>query len=997
MQDCGGCGPEWKILSVKQASGSNYAVQFDALRVTSFTWSVVKDCQTFKAGTVSPTSAEVILDFSGINTDGVYWLKAETAACRGFCFPFEFRITHNGGVIEEPLSTPELSVTGVDSDTIRLEWTHGGGADDFTVQSSTDGETWTDYATYSGTLRTVDTSPWTPDTLYWFRIRARKGSNYSDWSNEASGVLGQANCIETISNELKSTFDSFAESNISSYSGNFTGTLYRNNAFWVKQIGSFGINTPVNVASLSKQFAAALLLKLVDEGTLSLDTTVGSLIPSMQTAGKGSIKLRHLMSHTSGLKAISDQGYEDQSGITSEQAVDGIAANVPLLHTPGTYYEYGGVHWCVAARMAEVASGKSWVTLCQEKMWTPLGMSNTSYWIAPFQPTQNPMIHAGLITSISDFSKFMQMRLKKGVFGENRILSELACLSMEVNQTGTAVIDGGLPASYGFGLYIDNDNSETYHPSATSCVAWINRDKKYFGLIFTNVTNSSSANIKNDEFKALARVNIPSAPVCGESPEPTNPRARKVLLHNAVEWNFINLSVNDAKVAKAVSGGVTHVTILLNWWDIETAQDVYDFTKLDAAINYFHSKGLKSLLQLPFRFAYAGMLNASDKAYIDISASMLLRSGNRATSSIEGAIGSKTNPFYVERQLKIIARICDHIATTDLKTKCQHALFIDGASNETGFYTGTTDGIDDGDFSPSTNNDFIAFLQKKYVTVSALNSAWSSNYSVFRQIQVGDYKPTKYSSYYIGYNDNQRTRDWWEYMCVSHKLFYRQVLKAAHNPQSIDPTLSSTNTGIEVAAYLTEGLTGQGVFWGSGVINMLSEFDIIFSSRGAMDGSHVDGNHLKSFAHMMSALRGCLPSKAFGQEMDGDVLFANGQRIGPSRLARTTFAQGAEWLIYVFYDEIAEWDEDAYYSINGDTLTFLQDSQLAVSTYVTGQNRTLPTPSSSLNFGLFDVLSTPNNPNNTVSSWVASVSPDGEGLSSTYVDITMTEILLSNY
>lgn len=670
MQDCGSCGPEWKILSVKQASGSNYAVQFDALRVTSFTWSVVKDCQTFKAGTVSPTSSEVTLDFSGINTDGVYWLKAETTACRGFCFPFEFRITHNGGVVEEPLSTPELSVTGVDSDTIRLDWTHGGGADDFTVQSSIDGETWTDYATYSGTLRTADTSPWTPDTLYWFRIRARKGSSYSDWSNEASGVA--------------------------------------------------------------------------------------------------------------------------------------------------------------------------------------------------------------------------------------------------------------------------TDNT-------------------------------------------------------------TNPRARKVLLHNAVQWDFINLSVNDAKVAKVVSGGVTHVTILLNWWDIETAQDVYDFTKLDAAIDYFHSKGLKSLLQLPFRFAYAGMPNASDKAYIDTSASILLRSGNRAILNVEGAIGSKTNPFYVERQLKIIARICDHIATTDLKTKCQHALFIDGGSNETGFYTGTTGGIDDGDFSPSTNNDFVAFLQKKYVTVSALNSAWGSNYSVFRQIQVGDYKPTKYSSYYIGYNDNQRTRDWWEYMCVSHKLFYRQVLKAAHNPQSIDPTLSSTNTGIEVAAYLTEGLTGQGVFWGSGVINMLSEFDIIFSSRGAMDGSHVDGNHLKSFAHMMSALRGCLPSKAFGQEMDGDVLFANGQRIGPSRLARTTFAQGAEWLIYVFYDEIAEWDEDVYYSINGDTLTFLQDSQLAVSTYVTGQNRTLPTPSSSLNFGLFDVLSTPNNPNNTVSSWVASVSPDGEGLSSTYVDITMTEILLSNY
>ena len=399
-------------------------------------------------------------------------------------------------------------------------------------------------------------------------------------------------------------------------------------------------------------------------------------------------------------------------------------------------------------------------------------------------------------------------------------------------------------------------------------------------------------------------------------------------------------------------------------------------------------------MQFPYRFAYDGMLNTSSNAYIDVSAAILLRSGNRAVGNIEGAVGSKSNPFYAERQLKLIARICDHINTTpSIKSKCKHALFIDGGSNETGFFTGDNAGVDDGDFNPSTNNDFKIWLQGKYGNVGALNTAWGTSYPTFHAVQIGDYMPTKYSAYYIGYSDNQRTKDWWQYLCVSHKLFYRKVLQAAHNPQSIDPTLSSTNTGIQVAAYLTEGLTGQGVFWGSGVINMLDGFDIIFSSIGALDGAHVGGNHLKSFAYRMSVLRGSLPTKVFGQEMDKDALYAATGRIGPSRLARATFAQGAEWLIYVFYDEIGEWNEDVYVSINGDTLTFLEDSQLAVSTYVENQQRALPTASSSLSFDMWDVLTQTNNPNDTVDDWLAAVNPDAQGLSNTYVDVVMSEIL----
>jgi hypothetical protein len=668
-QNCGRCGPEWSICYMKHLSGTDYEFQFDAERVTTLVWSVTNGCTTYKAGTISPASNTHTISLSGV-PDGTYFLKAECPDCRGFCFPFEFKVTHNnGGQIEDPLATPTLSATGINSNTIRVDWTHAGGADDFGLQYSIDGESWdnVDGGTFAANLRTANTSPWATDTLFYFRIRARKGTQYSDWSNEVSAVAAS-------------------------------------------------VSTPTH--------------------------------------------------------------------------------------------------------------------------------------------------------------------------------------------------------------------------------------------------------------------------------------SRKVLLHNAVEWDFGNLTANDSKVAKAVAGGVTHVTLLINWWEIETAQDVYTYTRLDNAINYFAGKGLKSLIQIPYRFAYSGMLGGSQYAYIDTGAAILFRSGNRALSSVEGAGGCKANPFYAERQLKLVARICDHINNNaTLKANAQQVLFIDGGSNETGFFTGDYNGnIDDGDFNTATNNDFKVWLQNKYGTIGALNTAWGSGFVAFHAVTKGDYQPTLYS-YYIGYSENQRTKDWFEYLCVSHKLFYRRVIQAVRNPQSVDPTLSSTTTGIQVAAYLTEGLTGQGIFWGSGIVNMLSEFDIIFSSIGAADGAHVGGNHLKAFAHRMSVLRGSLPSKIFGQEMDKDALMANGQRIGPSRLMRTTYAQGAEWAIYVFYDEISEWDEAVYYSINGNTISFLADSQLGVSTYVTGQERTLPTATSTLSFNLGHVLANVANPNNIVSDWLSAVNPDAEGLSSTYVNISMNEII----
>ena len=219
----------------------------------------------------------------------------------------------------------------------------------------------------------------------------------------------------------------------------------------------------------------------------------------------------------------------------------------------------------------------------------------------------------------------------------------------------------------------------------------------------------------------------------------SSPYARKVLCHNQVEWDWENLSSNNSKVAKVMQGGATHVTLPLKWWWIEPSQDVYNFTVIDNAVTYFTSKNLKIVPQLPFLFAFDGMLNASSNAYIDLGAAMLLRSGRRVTSDIEGAWGCKANPVYAARQLKLIARIADYINNNPTaKAACQEFLFIDGGSNETGLYTSEFSGnIDDGDYNNATTNDFKVWLQGKYSTVSALNSAWGVNLPTFNAQKTG--------------------------------------------------------------------------------------------------------------------------------------------------------------------------------------------------------------------------------------------------------------------
>lgn len=194
----------------------------------------------------------------------------------------------------------------------------------------------------------------------------------------------------------------------------------------------------IPIASASKWLSGGVIMALVDEGVLSLDDTASQYLNNY-TGLHGKMTVRHMFSHTSGLPAHSTSsiipGSDDILGnksITLGESVDMIA-EVELLAPPGTQFCYGGLSMQVAGRIAEVASGKSWLTLFEEKIAHPLHMKDTDYNGLGY--TTNPRIAGSIQTSAHQYMNFLEMLLNKGVYNGTRVLSEKAVAEMLKDQT----------------------------------------------------------------------------------------------------------------------------------------------------------------------------------------------------------------------------------------------------------------------------------------------------------------------------------------------------------------------------------------------------------------------------------------------------------------------------------------------------------------------------------------------------------------------------------
>src|ERR1041384_8015711 len=133
-----------------------------------------------------------------------------------------------------------------------------------------------------------------------------------------------------------------------------------------------------SIGSISKQFTAAAILLLQEQGKLSLDDKVGKYIPDLTRANE--VTIRQLLSHTSGYQDYWPQDYVMKpmlQPVTSAKILD-MWARKPLDFDPGTKWQYSNTNYFFSGLITKRVSGKPLLQFLKEKVFTPLGMASVN-------------------------------------------------------------------------------------------------------------------------------------------------------------------------------------------------------------------------------------------------------------------------------------------------------------------------------------------------------------------------------------------------------------------------------------------------------------------------------------------------------------------------------------------------------------------------------------------------------------------------------------------
>ena len=263
-------------------------------------------------------------------------------------------------------------------------------------------------------------------------------------------------------------------------------------------VGKIGPDTQYPVASASKWMTAALVMKVVDDGKLSLDEPISKYLPEFQGEA-GQVTLRQLLAQTSGqgsLKSLVDVRQDPR--LTLAQSAAEIAKR-PLEDPPGKVFKYGGPGFQVAGAMVEAVTGRRWADLFDESIARPLGMTHT-YWehlpnrgVSPAD-TLNPLLQGGIVTTADDYLRFLTMLAQRGTYEGRRILSASAVEAMETAQTlgkPMAYLPPGVKKSmqYALGNWCETWDSDgkcilVSSPGAFGTYPWIDRESGLYGIFF---------------------------------------------------------------------------------------------------------------------------------------------------------------------------------------------------------------------------------------------------------------------------------------------------------------------------------------------------------------------------------------------------------------------------------------------------------------------------------------------------------------------------------
>ncbi len=243
----------------------------------------------------------------------------------------------------------------------------------------------------------------------------------------ATGTAGQAPLdrmarLRAAMPRVDTVFEDFAErSRIPglTYGVLVDGRLIHTNAIGVSELTDKSPVTPdtvFRIASMTKSFTALSILKLRDEGKLSLDDPAGKYVPELATltyptTDSPKITIRHLLSHSTGFPEDNPWG-DQQLSVTDDQFTTMLKGGIPFSTSPGTNYEYSNYGFAILGRVVMRVSGRPYAEYVRDNILQPLGMTATT-----LEPASVPRMRLALGYRWEDNQWKEEPQLPDGAFG----------------------------------------------------------------------------------------------------------------------------------------------------------------------------------------------------------------------------------------------------------------------------------------------------------------------------------------------------------------------------------------------------------------------------------------------------------------------------------------------------------------------------------------------------------------------------------------------------
>lgn len=236
--------------------------------------------------------------------------------------------------------------------------------------------------------------------------------------------------------------------------------------------------TVFDLGSVGKQFTAAAIWLLVQEGRVSLDDEVQRWVPELPRLGHR-VTLRHLLHHTSGVRdyidLLSSAGTQWEAVSTNRDALDALSRQRALNFAPGTAHTYSNSGYVLLGEIVARVTGRPVRELVRARLFAPLGMTRSEYLDdhARVVPGKAPSYQRGADgTWRIDASNWEQVgdgQVQASVVDLARWLAHLDAPDATPGLGGRALVDSmertamladGTPLTYASGLVVDRFRGE---------------------------------------------------------------------------------------------------------------------------------------------------------------------------------------------------------------------------------------------------------------------------------------------------------------------------------------------------------------------------------------------------------------------------------------------------------------------------------------------------------------------------------------------------------